>query len=82
MANNTKKNWESGIYIDAIDLAKKIDKLNEMHVNYSIKIVDGIASGERVVRLDWDQGYINDRIEMSYKKIEDAQKKLELLEGI
>lgn len=80
MANNTKKNWESGIYTSALDLAKKIDRLNEMHVNYSIKIVDGIAAGEKVVRLDWDQGYINDRIEMMYQRLEDTRKKIDLLE--
>lgn len=81
MANN-RKTWESAIYTNAVDLAKKIDKLNELHVNYTIKIVDGIGVGEKVVRLDWDQEYINQRRVMTMLKINEAQKKLEQLEGI
>lgn len=81
MANN-RKIWESAIYTNAVDLAKKIDKLNELHVNYTIKIVDGIGIGEKVVRLDWDQEYIDKRRMWTMLKINEAQKKLEQLEGI
>ena len=81
MANN-RRIWESAIYTNAVDLAKKIDKLNELHVNYTIKIVDGIGIGEKVVRLDWDQEYINKRRVWTMLKINEAQKKLEQLEGI
>ena len=81
MANN-RKIWESAIYTNAVDLAKKIEKLNELHVDYTIKIVDGIGVGEKVVRLDWDQEYINKRRVWTMLKINEAQKKLEQLEGV
>lgn len=74
---NFKDHWETAIYTNAVDLAKKIKKLDDMHVCYEIEIVKGI-DGENVVKVSWDSEFIERYVsELSTKieKLEEANEK-------
>lgn len=74
---NFRNTWKSAIYTNAIDLAKKIKKLDDMRVCYEIEIVKCIA-GEDVVKVSWDSEFIESYVsELSTKieKLEEANEK-------
>lgn len=74
---NFKGNWETAIYTNAVDLARKIQRLDDMHVCHEIEVVKGI-DGENVVRVSWDSEFIERYIsELSTKieKLEEANEK-------
>ncbi len=54
--------FNSGIYTDAVDLAKQIQRLNSLGWEYKVDICNGIDK-EQVVLLTWEEKFEEDEDE-------------------